>query len=129
MSDQPVLPNRTGEMEARLRAGRILAYQSLHLLDQGLPCDADLINAKYLGHQWAMQSAQDAMKLHAAHALDRDYVLQRPWCDIQQTYPPAGTGEVQRIRLADAVFDEDHIQGSEHLAAEAAWARPEPTPA
>lgn len=116
-------------MEARLRAARILAYQAVHLLDQGLPCDAELINSKYLGHRWAMQSAQDAMELHGAHALDRDYVLQRLWRDIQYTYPPAGTGEVQRIRLADAAFGEDHIQWSERLAAEAAWARPDPTAA
>lgn len=129
LSDLPVLRDRIGGMESRLRAGRILAYQSVHLLDQGLSCDADLINSKYLGHQWAMQSTQDAMELHGAQALDRDYILQRLWRDIQHTYPPAGTGEVQRIRLADAAFDEDHIQWSERLAAEAAWARPDPTAA
>jgi hypothetical protein len=69
------------------------------------------------------------MELHGAQALDRDYVLQRLWRDIQHTYPPAGTGEVQRIRLADAAFDEDHIQWSELLAAETAWAQSDPTPA
>lgn len=129
LSDLPVLRDRIGDMEARLRAARILAYQSVHLLDQGLPCDADLINAKYLGHQWAAQSAQDAMELHGAQALDRDYVLQRLWRDIQHTHPPAGTGEVQRIRLADAAFEEDHIQWSERLAADAAGAQPDPTAA
>ncbi|MDP5315333.1 acyl-CoA dehydrogenase family protein [Streptomyces poriferorum] len=129
LSDLPVLRNRVGDMEARLRAARVLAYQSVHLLDQGLSCDAELINAKYLGHQWAMTSAQDAMELHGAHALDREYVLQRLWRDIQHTYPPAGTGEVQRIRLADAAFDEDDIQWSERLAAETAWAHPDPTAA
>ncbi|MFD4022355.1 acyl-CoA dehydrogenase family protein [Streptomyces sp. NPDC058576] len=129
LSDLPVLRDRIGDMEARLRAGRILAYQSVHLLDQGLSCDADLINAKYLGHQWAITSAQDAMELHGAQALNCDYVLQRLWRDIQHTYPPAGTGEVQRIRLADAAFDEDHIQWSERLAADAAGAQPDPTAA
>lgn len=129
LSDLPVLRDRIGDMEARLRAGRILAYQSVHLLDQGLPCDADLINAKYLGHQWAAQSVQDAMELHGAHALDGDYILQRLWRDIQHTYPPAGTGEVQRVRLADAAFGEDHIQWSERLAAETGWAQPDPTAA
>ncbi|SCD34948.1 Acyl-CoA dehydrogenase [Streptomyces sp. SolWspMP-5a-2] len=125
LSDLPVLRDRVGDMEARLRAARILAYQSVHLLDQGLPCDADLINAKYLGHKWAAQSAQDAIELHGAHAFDRGYVLQRLWRDIQHTYPPAGTGEVQRIRLADAALGEDHIQWSERLAAETAWACPD----
>ncbi|MEU4176358.1 acyl-CoA dehydrogenase [Streptomyces sp. NPDC026589] len=129
LSDLPVLRDRVGDMEARLRAGRILAYQSVHLLDQGLSCDADLINAKYLGHQWAMTSTQDAMELHGAQALDRDYVLQRLWRDIQHTYPPAGTGDVQRIRLADAAFEEGHIQWSERLAAGAPLAQPDPTAA
>ncbi|MFJ2419201.1 acyl-CoA dehydrogenase family protein [Streptomyces brevispora] len=129
LSDLSVLRDRIGDMEARLRAARILAYQSVHLLDQGLSCDADLINAKYLGHQWAMTSAQDAMELHGAQALDRDYVLQRMWRDIQHTYPPAGTGEVQRIRLADAALGQDRIQWSERLAAETAWTRPDPSAA
>ncbi|MGW2137602.1 acyl-CoA dehydrogenase family protein [Streptomyces sp. NPDC001773] len=129
LSDLPVLRDRIGDMEARLRAARILAYQSVHLLDQGLSCDADLINAKYLGHQWAITSAQDAMEMHGAQALDRDYILQRLWRDIQHTYPPAGTGEVQRIRLADAAFDEDHIQWSERLAPQTAWVQPDPTAA
>ncbi|WP_063803578.1 acyl-CoA dehydrogenase family protein [Streptomyces silvensis] len=115
LSDLPVLRDRVGGMEARLRAGRNLLYQSVHLLDQGLPCDADLINAKYLGHQWAAQSVQDAMELHGAHALEGDYLLQRLWRDIPHTYPPAGTGEFQRIRLADAAFDEDPVQWSERL--------------
>ncbi|MFH9474395.1 acyl-CoA dehydrogenase family protein [Streptomyces globisporus] len=128
LSDLPVLQDRIGDMEARLRAGRILAYQSVHLLDQGLPCDADLITAKYLGHKWAMTSAQDAMELHGAQALDPDYILQRLWRDIQHTYPPAGTGEVQRIRLADAAFGENHIQWSERLA-DATQAQPDPTAA
>ncbi|WP_405438693.1 acyl-CoA dehydrogenase family protein [Streptomyces anulatus] len=127
LSDLPVLRDRVGDMEARLRAGRILAYQSVHLLDQGLSCDADLINAKYLGHQWAMTSAQDAMELHGAQALDRDYVLQRLWRDIQHTYPPAGTGDVQRIRLADTAFEEGHIQWSERLASGPALSQPDPT--
>ncbi|MFE4212264.1 acyl-CoA dehydrogenase family protein [Streptomyces sp. NPDC056844] len=127
LSDLPVLRDRIGDMEARLRAARILAYQSVHLLDQGLPCDAELITAKYLGHQWARTSAQDAMELHGAQALDRDYALQRLWRDIQHTYPPAGTGEVQRIRLADAAFDDYPIQWSERLAARTAWAQPDPS--
>ncbi|MER5440807.1 acyl-CoA dehydrogenase family protein [Streptomyces sp. NPDC002790] len=127
LAELPVLRDRVGGMESRLRAARILAYQAVHLLDEGVPCDAELINSKYLGHQLAVQTAQDAMELHGAHALDRGYLLQRLWRDIQHTYPPAGTGEVQRIRLADVAFDEARIQWSERLAPEAARAQPDPT--
>ncbi|MGW0822532.1 acyl-CoA dehydrogenase family protein [Streptomyces sp. NPDC002845] len=125
LSDLPVLRDRLGEMESRLRAARVLAYQAVHLLDHKLPCDHDLINSKYRGDQLAVESGRDAMELHGARALDADYPLQRLWRDIQHTYPPAGTGEFQRIRLAEAALHEDTIQWSERLAAEASWARPE----
>lgn len=121
LSDQPVVRHRIGEMESRFRTARTLAYHAVHLRDRGLPCDAELINSKHQGHDLAAQSAQDAMQLHGAHALSTDYPLQRLWRDAQCTYPPAGTGEVQRIQLAHAVLDEDHIQWSERLPPEPAW--------
>ncbi|MFI6209120.1 acyl-CoA dehydrogenase family protein [Streptomyces sp. NPDC051041] len=116
--DLPVLRDRLGGMQARLRAARTLAYQAVHLLDQGLPCDAELINSKYLGHQWAVASGQDAMELHGAHALATDYPLQRLWRDIQCTYAPAGTGEVQRIRLADDALQTGTPQWSQLFTAD-----------
>ncbi|MEU6495706.1 acyl-CoA dehydrogenase [Streptomyces sp. NPDC046984] len=129
LSDLAVVRDRIGDMEARLRAARALTYQAVHLLDHGLPCDTDLINAKYLGHQWAVRSGRDAMELHGARALDTDYLLQRLWRDIQHTYPPAGTGEFQRIHLAKAALQEAPIDWSEQLAAETAWADQDPTAA
>ncbi|MGW0770811.1 acyl-CoA dehydrogenase family protein [Streptomyces sp. NPDC002676] len=127
LSDHPVVRDRLGEMQARLRTARDLAYQAVHLLDHGQSCDPELINAKYQGHKLAARSAQDAMELHGAHAF-ADPVLQRLYRDIPYTYAPAGTGEVQRIRLADAALDEGVISWSERLATEIAWAY-EPAPA
>ncbi|MER7223351.1 acyl-CoA dehydrogenase family protein [Streptomyces rubradiris] len=128
LSDQPVVRDRIGEMESRLRASRTLVYQAVHLRDLGLSCDAELINAKYRGHAYAVRSVQDAMELHGAHSLSADY-LQRLWRDIQYTYPPAGTGEVQRIQLAHTALSEDHIQWSERLPVEPAWTTATLTPA
>ncbi|MGW2695665.1 acyl-CoA dehydrogenase family protein [Streptomyces sp. NPDC001296] len=128
LSDHPVVRDRLGAMESRLRTARDLAYQAVYLLDQGHSCDAELINAKYQGHRMAARSAQDAMELHGAQAF-ADRFLQRLWRDIPYTYAPAGTGEVQRKRLADAALDEDHISWSEHLAAQSSWAAADPAPA
>ncbi|MGV9934046.1 acyl-CoA dehydrogenase family protein [Streptomyces olivaceoviridis] len=130
LSDQPVVRDRIGEMESRLRDARVLAYHAVYLRDRGLSCDAELINSKYRGHALAVQSAKDAMELHGAHAFSADYpLLQRLWRDAQCTYPPAGTGEVQRILLADAALGEDPIQWSERLPAEPAWTTASHTPA
>ncbi|MYR58058.1 acyl-CoA dehydrogenase [Streptomyces sp. SID625] len=126
LSDLPVLKNRLGIMESRLRTARNLVYQGAHLLDAGVACDAELINAKHVGHAAAARSAQDSMECHGAHALDGDYPLQRLWRDIQHTYAPAGTGEVQHLQLAAAALGENDTQWSARLAAELAWARPNP---
>ncbi|MFG3199826.1 acyl-CoA dehydrogenase family protein [Streptomyces sp. NPDC048208] len=128
LSDQPVVRDRLGAMEGRLRTARDLAYHAVHLLDRGHSCDAELINAKLQGHQLASLSAVDAMELHGAQGLT-DQVLQRLWRDIPHTYAPAGTAEVQRLRLADAALDEDPRSWSEYLAAQNAWASTEPAPA
>jgi alkylation response protein AidB-like acyl-CoA dehydrogenase len=125
LSDLPVLRDRLGAMESRLRAARGLVYEAVTLLDASQPCDPELINSKYLSYQWAVRSGQDAMELHGARALATDYPLQRLWRDIQCTYAPAGTGEFQRIRLAEAALGTDTLQWSQLLAA----GRSEPDPA
>ncbi|MFF4500346.1 acyl-CoA dehydrogenase family protein [Streptomyces sp. NPDC001401] len=102
--DLPVLQDRLGAIVHRLRAARVLLYHAVHLLDHGIECDTELINAKYSNHAWALQSAQDAMELHGAHGLDPNYLLQCLIRDIQSTYAPAGTGEFQRIHLARSVL-------------------------
>ncbi|MFC9131907.1 acyl-CoA dehydrogenase family protein [Streptomyces sp. NPDC057099] len=124
LADLPVLRDRVGGMKARLMACRELAHRAALLLDQGQGCDDVLINSKYLNHKWAVESAQDAMELHGAHALRTDYPLQRLWRDIQHTYAPAGTGEVQRQRLAETELGAPPIQWSERLADKTSLFRP-----
>ncbi|MGW0844177.1 acyl-CoA dehydrogenase family protein [Streptomyces sp. NPDC002787] len=130
LSDLPVLRDRLGDMESRFRTAHNLAYQAVGLLDQGLPCDGELANAKYMGHKLGFRSGQDAMELHGARALDADYALQRLWRDMQHTYPPAGTGEFQRIRLAQSRLGESTPQWSQLLGtANPARLHPDPAPA
>jgi alkylation response protein AidB-like acyl-CoA dehydrogenase len=117
LADLPVLRDRIGAMKSRLMACRQLAHQAVHMLDHGQSCDGELINSKYLNHKWAVESGQDAMELHGAHALRADYPLQRLWRDVQHTYSPAGTGEVQRQRLAETELGAPPVQWSERLAA------------
>ncbi|MFJ1562433.1 acyl-CoA dehydrogenase family protein [Streptomyces mirabilis] len=116
LSEQPVLRDRLGRMVARLRAARDLAHRAADMLDQGQACDIDLINSKNKGHEWAVKSGQDAMEMHGARALQTDYPLQRLWRDAQCIYAPAGTGEIQRLRLAASALDESPVEWSTQLA-------------
>lgn len=129
LADLAVLRDRVGNMKSRLMAGRELAHQAVHMLDHGQSCDAELINSKYLNHKWAVESGQDAMELHGAHALRTDYPLQLLWRNVQHTYSPAGTGEVQRQRLAETELGAAPIQWSERLAAKTSLFLPSSTAA
>ncbi|MFD9394073.1 acyl-CoA dehydrogenase family protein [Streptomyces sp. NPDC060000] len=106
LADLGVVRDRLGQMSAREIMARILTYHAVDMLDRGLPCDMELITAKGIGHELASDTGTDAMELHAANALDDSYPLQRVWRDMQTTYAPAGTGEVQRIRLAEGLLQE-----------------------
>ncbi|MFE7124966.1 acyl-CoA dehydrogenase family protein [Streptomyces sp. NPDC057617] len=128
LSDLPVVQDRLGGMQARLQTAQTIAYQAVDLLDRKVACDNHLIGAKHTGHQLAARSAQDAMELHGARALDTDYPLQRLFRDIQHTYPPAGTGEFQRIHLAKTALGTGFVEWSERLATESSWTPIEPTP-
>ncbi|MFF7953988.1 acyl-CoA dehydrogenase family protein [Streptomyces griseorubiginosus] len=129
LSDLPVIRDRIGHMQARWQTALIASYHAVHLLDQGASCDADLIGAKHTGHQLAADTARDAMELHGAHALDSSCAVQRLFRDIQYTYPPAGTGEFQRIHLAKTALGGGSPSWSEWLAAKTAWAPADRAPA
>lgn len=81
---------------------RLTAYHAVHLLDHGLPCDAELINAKLINAEYAIDSARTAMEIHAAHGLHPDQSpIERHFRDALHTFAPAGTSEIQLLRLAE----------------------------
>ncbi|NNN32194.1 acyl-CoA/acyl-ACP dehydrogenase [Streptomyces sp. S3(2020)] len=112
LADLSVIRDRIGRMSSRVLMAKILAYHAVDMLDRGLPCDDELLTAKALGHDLASESGDDAMQLHAANGLDEDFPLQRFWRDMQTTYAPAGTGEVQRRRLAENLLRKEEDVGT-----------------
>jgi alkylation response protein AidB-like acyl-CoA dehydrogenase len=90
---------KLGEMQSRLMTARIAAYHAVHLLDRGIPCDAELINAKLINTEYALDSARNAMEIFAARGLQKWYNIERYLRDATHLYPPAGTSDIQRLRL------------------------------
>ncbi|MFB7497408.1 acyl-CoA dehydrogenase family protein [Streptomyces sp. NPDC056161] len=107
---------RLGRMKSRLMTARLAAYHAVHLLDQGLPCDAELMNAKYLNYETSVESARDAMEIHAASGLFTDRPVERYLRDAQHIYAPAGTSDIQLLRLGEVALGTDKGQWSERLA-------------
>ncbi|MBA2949757.1 acyl-CoA dehydrogenase family protein [Streptomyces himalayensis] len=107
---------KLGRIQSRLMTARLAAYHAVHLLDRGLPCDAELMNAKLLNHEYAIESANDAMEIHAAAGLFTNRPIERYLRDAQHIYAPAGTSDVQLLRLGELALGTSKGQWSERLA-------------
>lgn len=92
---------RIGQLNSQLMTARLTAYHAAHLLDRGLPCDAELINAKLFNVESALDSARIAMTLHGAAGLLPEQLIERYTRDAFCILAPAGTSDVQRKRLAE----------------------------
>lgn len=103
-------------MKHRLMTARLAAYHAVHLMDQGQPCDAELMNAKYLNVESAIDSAGDAMEIHAASGLFTDRPVERYLRDAHHIYAPAGTSDIQLLRLGEVALGTAKGQWSERLA-------------
>ncbi|MEU6146144.1 acyl-CoA dehydrogenase family protein [Streptomyces sp. NPDC047081] len=107
---------KLGRMKSRLMTARLAAYHAVHLLDQGLPCDAELMNAKLLNVEAAIDSARDSMEIHAASGLFTDRPVERYLRDAHHIYSPAGTSDIQLLRLGEIALGTTKSQWSERLA-------------
>ncbi|WP_314174295.1 acyl-CoA dehydrogenase family protein [Streptomyces winkii] len=116
LADLPTVRHKLGLMQARLMTARLTAYDAVHLLDRGRACDTELMHAKYVNVEAAIDSARAAMEIHAAAGLQTDRPLERLVRDAFHTYAPAGTGDIQLHRLAETALGAARGQWSQRLA-------------
>ncbi|KAG0054180.1 Leucine dehydrogenase [Gryganskiella cystojenkinii] len=104
LSSLPTIKQKLGQMQSQLMTARLTAYHAAHMLDEGMPCDADLISAKLTNVESSLDAARTAMEVHAAYGLDPGRHIERFLRDANHIYAPAGTSDVQRIRLAEVAL-------------------------
>jgi alkylation response protein AidB-like acyl-CoA dehydrogenase len=110
------IKQKVGQMQSRLMTTRLAAYHAAHLLDQGMPCDAELMNAKLINVEYALDSARNAMEVHAACGLYTDRPVERYLRDAHHIFAPAGTSDVQLLRLGEVALGMSKGQWSQRLA-------------
>lgn len=107
---------KLGDMQSRLMTARLSLYHATHLLDLGLPCDAELMNAKLVNTEYAIDSARAAMEIFAARGLHVSHRIERYLRDAHHIYAPAGTSDIQRLRLSEFAAGSNREQWSVTLA-------------
>jgi alkylation response protein AidB-like acyl-CoA dehydrogenase len=112
----PSIKLKIGQIKSRLMTARLTAYHAAHLLDRGMPCDAELMNAKLYNIEAAMDSARNAMEIHAACGLFTDRAVERYLRDAYHIFAPAGTSDVQLLRLGEVALGLSKGQWSKRLS-------------
>lgn len=119
LAELPTIKQKLGKMQSAFMTARLTAYHAVHLLDQGLPCDAELMNAKLINVESAMDSARAAMEIHAGIGLSADLPIERFTRDAFHIFAPAGTSDIQLQRLAETALGTSKGDWSRRLAAHA----------
>ena len=104
IAEMPTIKLKLGQMQSRLMTARLAAYHATHLLDSGADCDAELINAKLINVEYALDSARNAMEVHSAAGLFTDRPLERYLRDAFHIFAPAGTSDIQLLRLGETAL-------------------------
>ncbi|MFF7098293.1 acyl-CoA dehydrogenase family protein [Streptomyces rubradiris] len=113
------LPNiklKLGLIESRVMSARLAVYHATHLLDIGEGDDAALFNAKLVNAELVLDSVRAAMEIHAAAGLTTDIPMERYLRDAQHIQAPAGTSDVQALRLAEVALGTSESRWSQLLA-------------
>jgi alkylation response protein AidB-like acyl-CoA dehydrogenase len=118
LSELPTVKQKLGQLQSQLMTARLTAYHAAHQLDLGRPCDADLISAKLINVESSLDAARTAMEVHAAYGLDPGRHIERYFRDANHIYAPAGTSDVQRLRLAEVALGTYREQWSARFAEE-----------
>jgi alkylation response protein AidB-like acyl-CoA dehydrogenase len=113
----PSIKLKLGQMQSRMMTAQLAAYHAVHLLDRGLPCDAELMNAKLINVEYALDTARNAMEVHGALGLYTERPIERYLRDAHHIFAPAGTSDVQLLRLAEFALGTSKGQWSQRLAA------------
>jgi alkylation response protein AidB-like acyl-CoA dehydrogenase len=104
IGEMPSIKLKLGQMQSRLMTARLAAYHATHLLDSGQSCDAELINAKLINVEYALDTARNAMEIHSAAGLFTDRPIERYLRDAFHIFAPAGTSDIQLLRLGETAL-------------------------
>ncbi|MEU2155171.1 acyl-CoA dehydrogenase family protein [Streptomyces sp. NPDC019396] len=117
LHELPSIKMKLGQLQSRLMTARLAAYHAVHLLDEGMECDAELMNAKLVNVESTLDSARNAMEVHAAAGLFTECPIERYLRDAHHIFAPAGTSDIQLLRLAEVALGTAKGQWSQRLSA------------
>jgi len=88
------------DMRVRTVASRALGYAAARMLDAGVATQAECAMAKLFATEGAFEVANNALHVHGAMGLSREYGLERIFRDARGAMTVEGTSQIQRLVIA-----------------------------
>ena len=92
------------DMEAKLRACRLLVYQAAYKADMGEEVNMDASVAKYLTTETACEIADKALQLHGGYGYVQEYPIERIYRDARFHRLGEGTSQIQQLIIGRELF-------------------------
>jgi cyclohexanecarboxyl-CoA dehydrogenase len=94
------------EAAVKLRAARLLCYESLWLKDRGLPHTAEAAGCKWLGPELAVEVLHQCLLLHGHLGFSRDLPHQQRMRDVIGLEIGDGTAQIMKLVVARGLLGE-----------------------
>ena len=91
-------------MAADVTQARAFWCQVAHLVDEGVPCEAEAAMVKLQATEMAVRVTNQAMQLHGGNGYTTERRVERYWRDARLTTIFEGTSEIQRRIISDRLL-------------------------
>ncbi|MFL9868922.1 acyl-CoA/acyl-ACP dehydrogenase [Paraburkholderia fungorum] len=100
---RPLIAAKIADMAIRTDAGRLLFQRVFGLMDAGLRCNVQASIAMVFAAEATLQVCRDAVQLHGASGMTREFDVERLLREAMAMPIPGGTTEIQQLGIARAL--------------------------
>ncbi len=90
-------------MATEIDAARLLTLRAASMIDKGIRCDKECAMAKWYATELAVRATRNAVQIHGANGVTREFVVERLAREGIIAPIPDGTTEIQQLLISRAI--------------------------
>ena len=95
-----LIADKLAIMATEIDAGRLLIRRAVSMIDAGIRCDKECAMAKWYGTELAVRATRDALQIHGANGVTKEFIVERLVREALIGPIPDGTTEIQKLLIA-----------------------------
>jgi len=98
-----LIATKIADMATLTDAARLMCFRVFALIDAGIRCDVEASMAKWYATEMAVRVCRDAVQLHGANGITKEFNVERLLRDAIIIPIPDGTTEIQKLVISRAL--------------------------